>query len=100
MDSQLPGIARLRPRRTQMLPEREHYKGRNHFFGGTMQQDKLLRAWITSGSPPLEDLGAILGVGYIELLRIMQGGRARSEGIKQALASAFNKPVEELFGQE
>ena len=62
-----------------------------------MSHHSLIRAWVVAGSPPLEDLGAVIGTGYIELLRIFQGEHEASEGTKQVLADAFGTTVKALF---
>jgi hypothetical protein len=61
---------------------------------------KLIQAWIENGSPPLEDLGPILGVRDLDIIRYMSGFKYPDSGMQQLLAAVFKKKVEDLFDGE
>jgi hypothetical protein len=60
---------------------------------------RLIRAWMENGSAPLDDLGPILGVRDVELIKIMNGNKWPDKGMQQLLATVFKKKVEDLFDE-
>ena len=60
-------------------------------------QVKLIREWVKAGSPPLEDLGAVLNIGYVELIKFMNGSRYPDSGTKGLIAEVFGKKPGDLF---
>lgn len=62
-----------------------------------MDEGTLIRAWVKAGSPPLEDLGALLGCGYIELVKVIRGDRPPTACLKAQLSEVFNLPIRDLF---
>ena len=59
----------------------------------------LAQAWIKSGSPPLEDMAAVMDLYLIDVQRFMNGNAEPSDGVKKKFAEIFNTPVEKLFPQ-
>jgi hypothetical protein len=58
---------------------------------------KITHAWMESGSPPIDDLASISGLGSVYLIKIFQGTKYPDLGTQQLLANIFKKKVSDLF---
>ena len=58
---------------------------------------KMIHAWMESGSPPIDDLASVSGLGSVYLIKIFQGSKDPDKGTQQLLADIFKKRVEDLF---
>ncbi len=60
-------------------------------------QTRLIKRWVEVGSPSLEDLGAAINIGYVNLIKVFNGTRYPDTGTRELLAEILGKKPEDLF---
>ena len=60
-------------------------------------REKLVKRWIEVGSPDIDDLGSMIGVGGVDLFRIFAGRKEPDQRTAVLLATLFDLKPEELF---
>jgi hypothetical protein len=58
------------------------------------EQVPLIRAWMENGSPPMDDLGPIIGVYGANLVKIFAGKLEPDKKTKEILSKVLNKKME------